>query len=96
MVKLVEQRVNACILSNSLCEQFTHQMRAVADVILTSARTIHLDNPRMNVRLGAREQSKPVAIIDRQLTLNKEALIFSTATHCHIYHCNEQASVLFQ
>jgi diaminohydroxyphosphoribosylaminopyrimidine deaminase/5-amino-6-(5-phosphoribosylamino)uracil reductase len=78
------------ILSNALCAEFTHQKRAAADVILTSARTIHLDNPKMNVRLGAQEQSKPVAIIDRQLTLNKEAIIFSTASHCHIYHCDER------
>ena len=28
------------ILSNSLCAQFTHQMRAATDVILTTARTI--------------------------------------------------------
>lgn len=75
------------MLSNSLCETFTHQMRAATDVILTSARTIRVDNPRLNVRLGTKEQAKPVAIIDRQLTLDKGATIFSTAAHCHIYHC---------
>ena len=74
------------LLSNALCEEFTHQMRATSDVILTSARTIHLDNPKLNVRLSDKEQSKPVAIIDRQLTLNPEAHIFSKASHCHIYH----------
>ncbi|MBI2786706.1 MAG: bifunctional diaminohydroxyphosphoribosylaminopyrimidine deaminase/5-amino-6-(5-phosphoribosylamino)uracil reductase RibD [Legionella longbeachae] len=78
------------ILSNSLCEQFTHQMRSASDVILTTARTVQLDNPRMNVRLGAKEQAKPIAIIDRQLHLDKEAVIFSTAAHCHIYHCVER------
>lgn len=74
------------ILSNSLCAQFTHKMRAATDVILTTARTIQLDNPKMNVRLNNTEQAKPVAIIDRHLSLNKEAIIFSTASHCHIYH----------
>ncbi|MFT4059744.1 MAG: bifunctional diaminohydroxyphosphoribosylaminopyrimidine deaminase/5-amino-6-(5-phosphoribosylamino)uracil reductase RibD [Legionella sp.] len=78
------------ILSNSLCEELTHQQRAATDIILTSARTIHLDNPRMNVRLGDKEYAKPVAIIDRQLTLNKEAQIFTTAAYCHIYHCDER------
>ncbi|WP_133137354.1 bifunctional diaminohydroxyphosphoribosylaminopyrimidine deaminase/5-amino-6-(5-phosphoribosylamino)uracil reductase RibD [Legionella rowbothamii] len=78
------------MLSNSLCGEFTHQKRAEADVILTSARTIHLDNPKLNVRLGNEERAKPIAIIDRQLTLNKEASIFSTAAHCHIYHCDER------
>jgi diaminohydroxyphosphoribosylaminopyrimidine deaminase/5-amino-6-(5-phosphoribosylamino)uracil reductase len=78
------------ILSNSLCEEFTHKHRAAADVILTSARTVHLDNPRMNVRLGDKEQAKTVAIIDRQLTLNAGAHIFTTAAHCHIYHCDKR------
>ncbi|WP_115707193.1 bifunctional diaminohydroxyphosphoribosylaminopyrimidine deaminase/5-amino-6-(5-phosphoribosylamino)uracil reductase RibD [Legionella sainthelensi] len=78
------------ILSNALCEQFTHQMRAAADVILTTARTVQLDNPRMNVRLNNEEQKKTIAIIDRQLALNQEARIFSTAAHCHIFHCKEQ------
>ncbi|KGP63526.1 riboflavin biosynthesis protein RibD [Legionella norrlandica] len=74
------------ILSNSLCGQFTHQMRAISDVILTSAKTVRMDNPKMNVRLGNMEVAKPVAIIDRNLSLPKDAIIFSTAKHCHIYH----------
>ncbi|MDR3442705.1 MAG: bifunctional diaminohydroxyphosphoribosylaminopyrimidine deaminase/5-amino-6-(5-phosphoribosylamino)uracil reductase RibD [Legionella sp.] len=78
------------LLSNALCGEFTHQMRAATDVILTSARTIHLDNPKMNVRLGVTEQAKPVAIIDRQLSLNSEACIFSAASHCLIYHGDER------
>lgn len=74
------------ILSNRLCEQFTHQMRAASDVILTSAKTVQRDNPRMNVRLDDQEIAKPVAIIDRNLSLPDDAKIFSTAKHCHIYH----------
>ncbi|MCL9685548.1 bifunctional diaminohydroxyphosphoribosylaminopyrimidine deaminase/5-amino-6-(5-phosphoribosylamino)uracil reductase RibD [Legionella maioricensis] len=74
------------ILSNSLCAQFTHEMRAATDVILTTARTIQLDNPKMNVRVNNTEQAKPVAIIDRHLSLNPQATIFSTASHCHIFH----------
>lgn len=75
------------LLSNDLCAKFTHQKRAAADVILTSARTIAMDNPKLNVRLAGYEQAKPVAIIDRQLKLSQEAEIFTTASHCHIYHC---------
>lgn len=78
------------ILSNSLCGEFTHQMRAATDVILTTARTVQLDNPKMNVRLGQDEYSKPVAIIDRRLCLDQDAVIFSTASYCHIYHCDAQ------
>lgn len=78
------------ILSNALCGEFTHQKRAAADVILTTAKTVRLDNPKMNVRLGQKEQQKPVAIIDRKLSLNKEYSIFSTAAHCHVYHSHNQ------
>ena len=44
----------------------------------------------MNARLGQEEQAKPVAIIDRQLSLDKESKVFSTAAHCHIYHCSDR------
>ncbi len=74
------------ILSNSLCSQFTHKMRAATDIILTTAKTIQLDNPKMNVRVNNTEQAKPVAIIDRHLSLNPQATIFSTASHCHVFH----------
>ena len=76
------------MLSNDLCAQFTHQMRAAHDVILTTARTIRADNPKMNVRLNGVERSKPLAILDTHLTLNESPLIFSTAKHCHIFHDN--------
>ncbi|WP_298625083.1 bifunctional diaminohydroxyphosphoribosylaminopyrimidine deaminase/5-amino-6-(5-phosphoribosylamino)uracil reductase RibD [uncultured Legionella sp.] len=74
------------ILSNALCSEFTHVQRAASDVILTTSKTVRQDNPRLNVRLNNSEQAKPVAIIDRKLDLNEAPLIFSTASHCHIYH----------
>jgi diaminohydroxyphosphoribosylaminopyrimidine deaminase/5-amino-6-(5-phosphoribosylamino)uracil reductase len=78
------------ILSNALCEEFTHKLRKNSDIILTTAKTVHRDNPKMTVRLGEEEQAKPIAIIDRQLSLDPKAALFSTALHCHIYHCEEQ------
>ena len=74
------------ILSNELCLLFTHEMRLAHDVILTTAKTIQTDNPKLNVRLKGKELAKPVAIIDSNLILDKDASIFSTASHCHIYH----------
>jgi diaminohydroxyphosphoribosylaminopyrimidine deaminase/5-amino-6-(5-phosphoribosylamino)uracil reductase len=76
------------ILSNKLCQQFTHERRSASDVILTSAKTIQADNPKMNVRLNGHEKEKPVAILDSHLNLDKSALIFSTASECHVYHKN--------
>lgn len=84
--KIGQSEGNRLLLSNSLCAQFTHEMRAASDVILTTDRTIHFDNPKLNARLNNTEQAKPVAIIDQHLSLNTDAIIFSTASHCHIYH----------
>lgn len=76
-------------LSNALCEAFTHQKRRQCDVILTTARTINQDDPKLNVRLSGVEEAKPVAIIDSHATVNPEANVFSTAKHCHIYHSEQ-------
>ncbi|RUR10845.1 bifunctional diaminohydroxyphosphoribosylaminopyrimidine deaminase/5-amino-6-(5-phosphoribosylamino)uracil reductase RibD [Legionella sp. km772] len=83
--KIGARKGERILLSNELCQQFTHEMRACSDVILTTAKTIQADNPQLNVRLNGKEKAKPVAILDTNLTLD-EALIFSTASECHIYH----------
>ena len=73
-------------LSNALCAEFTHEKRLHSDVLLTTARTVNLDNPLLNVRLPDVQVAKPVAIIDSRGTLNKEANLFATAKHSHIYY----------
>lgn len=84
--KIGSRQGDRLILSNALCSKFTHEQRAITDMILTSAKTIQRDNPKLNVRLKAIEQSKPVAIIDPHLSLDPQAKIFSTTSHNHIYH----------
>lgn len=73
-------------ISNALCAEFTHQKRLHSDVILTTARTVNQDNPLLNARLPYSTVPKTVAVIDRQLVLNQEAKLLTTAKHCHIYH----------
>lgn len=75
-----------CYLSNPECAEFTHRNRLHADVILTTARTVNLDDPLLNVRIGDYEQGKIVAIVDRCLSTRKDAKVLSTAKHCHIFH----------
>jgi diaminohydroxyphosphoribosylaminopyrimidine deaminase / 5-amino-6-(5-phosphoribosylamino)uracil reductase len=77
-------------LSNDLCANLTHELRARSDILLTTAKTIALDNPRMTVRQNGIETSKPVAIIDSALRLNHKSLVCSTAAHCHMYHTKGQ------
>ena len=73
-------------LSNPLCAEFTHQNRKHSDIILTTARTVNLDDPLLNVRLHGDQIAKPVAIIDSQLRLNPDAKVLKQASHCHVYH----------
>ncbi|KTD22501.1 bifunctional diaminohydroxyphosphoribosylaminopyrimidine deaminase/5-amino-6-(5-phosphoribosylamino)uracil reductase RibD [Legionella londiniensis] len=73
-------------LSNSRCFEFTHQNRRHCDVILTTAQTIQVDNPLLNVRLPGKEQSKPLAVLDRKNRLNPKANVLTIDRHCHIYH----------
>ncbi|KTC65810.1 riboflavin biosynthesis protein RibD (plasmid) [Legionella adelaidensis] len=73
------------LLSNTLCNQFTHQKRLHADIILTTAATLNNDNSLLNVRLPYKEAAKTVAIIDSHAELNPSANIFFTAKHCHIF-----------
>lgn len=57
----------------------THSRRNHADVLLTSANTVRVDDPLMNVRLGGEVKRKPVAIIDRTLQCEKKYRVFSEA-----------------
>ena len=62
-------------ISDERTAHFTHQQRARADALLTTARTVLQDNPRLTVRItGQPEMAKPVYIIDRSCSL---------ATHSH-------------
>ena len=77
-------------LTNSECQYLTHTKRWQTDVILTTAKTIHADNPRLNARLDGQELKKHVAILDRELSLISKtgtpAQIFSQALHCHFFY----------
>ncbi|MDF1928810.1 hypothetical protein PGH45_00195 [Legionella pneumophila] len=59
-------------------------MRAASDVILTSAKTVQMDNPRMNARLDTGLVAKPVAIVDRNLSLSDDTIIFDSKTLPHL------------
>lgn len=79
-------------LSNEACAHFTHTKRLQSDIILTTARTIHQDNPLLNVRMPAGHSSKPVAIIDRCGRLASDSKVLKTARCCHIFH-DEQVAI---
>lgn len=67
-------------------QTFTHQWRKQCDAILTTAKTIHADNPQLNVRLHGETYRKPIYILDSQLSLLPTAKIFTTAERITIFH----------
>lgn len=84
--KIAREDGTPVALSNEKCSVFTHKKRRQADIILTTARTITKDNPQLNVRFINETISKPIAILDRTLSLEGNAKIFDTAAICHVFH----------
>lgn len=94
--KIAGPRGERLYLSNALCAKFTHQQRARADVILTTAATINQDNPLLNARLEEKTLARPLGIIDKNLRLNPEARALAAAKCRHIfYHENRPASEVY-
>lgn len=57
-------------ISGEAANVFTHQHRAKADAILTTARTVLQDDPKLTVRLPQQsERTKPLYILDRTCRL---------------------------
>lgn len=74
------------ILSNAVCSEFTHKQRLYTDIIITTARTINIDNPQLNARIDGSCYAKHLAVIDAKLELRQDAEVFKTAKICHIYY----------
>ncbi len=67
-------------------KEFTHTMRLRSDILLTTAATILNDDPQLNVRLGEEAIAKPIAILDNDLSITKQANIFQTSTKQYIFY----------
>lgn len=66
--------------------QFTHQQRKRTDAILTTAKTICLDNPSLNSRLDGGVYKKPLYILDTHLNIPTSVKIFNSAESITIFH----------
>jgi diaminohydroxyphosphoribosylaminopyrimidine deaminase/5-amino-6-(5-phosphoribosylamino)uracil reductase len=84
--KIAKQAGERTRLTNNECAVFTHQNRLHADLILTTAKTIRSDAPLLNARIEEKVYSKPLAILDSKLSLDKTTQAIALARHCHIFH----------
>jgi diaminohydroxyphosphoribosylaminopyrimidine deaminase/5-amino-6-(5-phosphoribosylamino)uracil reductase len=72
-------------LTGPEANRFTHERRLRSDAILTTARTVLADDPRLNARLHGVETPKPVIILDRLGRTPQSARIFQTAQSVTVY-----------
>ena len=67
-------------ITNQYSDKFTHLLRYKNDSIMTSSKTVNIDNPKLNCRIKGFEKFSPVRIIlDNNLSLNKNTYIFKSA-----------------
>lgn len=72
--------------------KLTHRNRQRSDVILTTAQTILIDEPQLNVRVDSSSEAvfKPLAILDRELKLSSELSIMKNAAKKYIFHSTDK------
>ncbi len=63
-----------------------HTLRADHDAVLVGARTVLIDNPRLNVR-GVKGVSPDVVILDGSLSLPESARVFGSARKRRVFVC---------
>ncbi len=56
-----------------------HYLRSSHDAIITGVNTINIDDPELNVRIDGLKEEKTKIILDRDLTINKDAKIIKKA-----------------
>lgn len=72
-------------LTGPQANRLTHESRLRSDAILTTARTVLADNPRLNARLHGVETAKPVIILDRLGRTPPTSRIFQAAQSVTIF-----------
>ena len=67
-------------ITNQFSDKFTHILRYKNDSIITTSKTVNIDNPKLNCRISGFEKFSPVRIIlDNYLSLKTNSYIFKSA-----------------
>lgn len=73
-------------ITGAALDKITHQRRFHSDAILTTVKTVNLDDPKLNVRLGGQPTAKPIYILDRKLQIKEDLQIYHTAKQICLLH----------
>jgi diaminohydroxyphosphoribosylaminopyrimidine deaminase/5-amino-6-(5-phosphoribosylamino)uracil reductase len=76
-------------ITGEALKDFTYYSRKKSDAILTTSKTIILDDPQMNVRSNAQHIGKPLYILDSQLNVSPTAKVFVTAQSITLFHAKD-------
>ena len=79
-------------LTNSACQQYTHEQRLQHDALLTTVATIIYDDPLYNARLVDATVKKPLYILDREARLPLTARILESCAPVVIFYHQASAS----
>lgn len=77
--KIAAAQGQRILLTGEAAQVFTHLQRKRSDAILTTAKTLRLDNPQLNARIDNAIYKKPLYVLDSELTTSIHSQIF-TAT----------------
>ena len=88
--KIADRSGSSKWISNENSRIHVHaHLRAAADAILTTAKTIIRDNATMNIRIGDKREELNLVVFDRNLELlkkeNHQLAVFYQRRHTHIY-----------
>ncbi len=73
-------------LTGDDAQHLTHHYRKNTDAILTTAKTIIMDDPQLNARTHEAVIPKSLYVLDSQLSLPREANIFNTTKSITVFH----------
>lgn len=73
-------------LTGEAASTLTHLNRLRTDIILTTAKTVKHDNPKMTARYKEESIKKTVAILDSRLSLTGDEQVFDLAKHVIVFY----------
>jgi diaminohydroxyphosphoribosylaminopyrimidine deaminase/5-amino-6-(5-phosphoribosylamino)uracil reductase len=71
--------------------RLVHEMRAACDAVLVGARTVHVDDPRLNVR-GVKGEDPDVVVLDGNLRISESSRVFITGKSRRVFLCTTTAA----
>ena len=82
-------------ISNIYSNQVAHILRSRNQGILTTYKTINIDNPKLSCRIYGQEKFSPIKIIiDKELKIKKKSYVISNSDQTIIFHSSKNKSKL--